>query len=108
LVSAGWITRKIMNSGIPTNNKRSALVANPDFQVRFYPEFSVFSIIYQKLFKYNSIQSKIMSNKYYCKKCKYELSEERINMKCPYCGEADTFVKKETAQDLLDSVTDKE
>lgn len=41
---------------------------------------------------------------YYCSKCKYEITKEKVPTRCPYCSTEGTIKKRESAQELLDSV----
>jgi len=41
---------------------------------------------------------------YYCTKCNYKHKKEKIPPRCPYCSAVGTLRKKETAQEILDSV----
>ena len=43
---------------------------------------------------------------YYCSKCKYEINKDKLPNRCPYCAAEGTLKKKETAQDLINSVLD--
>lgn len=41
---------------------------------------------------------------YHCTKCSYVVNKDKVPNTCPYCSSEGTIAKKQSAQELIDSV----